>query len=370
MLFAWIVIILYMEEKVSDVIGLEQERILSQTISWLRFPLIVGVVMLHVDVPFDSQSFPLLSMFKYLLFNYFADLAVPLFFFFSGFLFFYKVTFNFTIYIKKLKKRFLSLVIPYLVWNLLFMLFVFFVQSLLPTLNNRNMINDYSMWDFINSFWNYSGLGYGCPILAPTWFLRDLIVIIIFTPVVYYLIKYTRGIFVVFLSFCYLLGVNCGIVGFPKSWLFFSLGATFSIFGVNFAILLRKYDDFFLSFGLLFVIMMMLFHFVGFHWHYVDKIYLTFGVFAVLSIVARHIGKMPKRYMPLLAESSFFLYLFHGFYITPLSKLYTNYIPINTFSGILGYFIIAFGACVIGIGGYCALKKLVPVFCSFLVGGR
>lgn len=87
----------------------------SETISYLRFPLIVLVVMIHskfdgvvvngVGLMHDG-GFPCYSTISTLVSNIIASIAVPLFYFISGFLFFFKTAFfSFDVYCSKIKKR-------------------------------------------------------------------------------------------------------------------------------------------------------------------------------------------------------------------------------------------------------------------------
>ena len=94
----------------------------SETISYLRFPLIVLVVMIHskfdgvvvngVGLMHDG-GFPCYSTISTLVSNIIASIAVPLFYFISGFLFFFK-TFLVLMYIvaksKKEQKLYLFLI--------------------------------------------------------------------------------------------------------------------------------------------------------------------------------------------------------------------------------------------------------------------
>lgn len=98
----------------------------SQTIDWLRFPLIICVIFIHnatlpadFDVTtIDWQSLSAGDLFIYMkiLFSHvLTHIAVPIFFMISGFLFFLrtpKLTLN--IYKNKIKKRLHTLLIPYL----------------------------------------------------------------------------------------------------------------------------------------------------------------------------------------------------------------------------------------------------------------
>lgn len=82
---------------------MDNEQLQSKVIKFLRFPLIVGVVLIHTQlttingVEGDTQLpqsfhgvFPIYETVSYLVAHLLARIAVPLFFVFSGFLFFYK----------------------------------------------------------------------------------------------------------------------------------------------------------------------------------------------------------------------------------------------------------------------------------------
>lgn len=102
--------------------------LLSKTISYLRFPLTVGVVFIHFDL---SQGLDIAGAthglnnpnWYYFIINLIsgtlATIGVPLFFLISGFLFFYRRDFDETVYKQKLKSRFMTLFIPYVLWNMI-----------------------------------------------------------------------------------------------------------------------------------------------------------------------------------------------------------------------------------------------------------
>ena len=86
----------------------------SETISYLRFPLIVLVVMIHskfdgvvvngVGLMHDG-GFPCYSTISTLVSNIIASIAVPLFYFISGFLFFFKTALVLMYIVAKSKKE-------------------------------------------------------------------------------------------------------------------------------------------------------------------------------------------------------------------------------------------------------------------------
>ena len=102
------------------------DELQSKTIAFLRFPLIVGVVLIHCyykELPIGGVKVPVMD--EYPIYKLIADLfsqvlartAVPLFFLISGYLFFYKSSFSWPMYGSKLRKRAQTLLLPYLFWN-------------------------------------------------------------------------------------------------------------------------------------------------------------------------------------------------------------------------------------------------------------
>ena len=122
-----------------------KDSTLSQVITALRFPLIVLVLFVHsnfkgVSFAWDnalkaSFSLPIGNINLSLgtsstLYRSLAPLANPFFFFISGLLFFHCRQFTRKVYINKIRHRLQSLLIPYILWNLLFLLIIAIGSSL------------------------------------------------------------------------------------------------------------------------------------------------------------------------------------------------------------------------------------------------
>lgn len=97
---------------------MEKKNLQSKVIDVLRFPMIVGVVLWHsffegimgLDIP--DSGIPIYHTTSFFISRILASVAVPLFFFISGYLFFFRTTFSVDVYKKKLKSRIKTLLIP------------------------------------------------------------------------------------------------------------------------------------------------------------------------------------------------------------------------------------------------------------------
>lgn len=112
-------------------------------------------------------------------------IAVPIFFILSGFLFFLNSNGSINDFLKKIKKRVRSLFIPFLLWSLFGIGFYFILQSIpcLTPFFTKELIIDYTFqkW-FLTIFVN--------PIPYQLWFIRDLMVLVLISPLLYYLLKH------------------------------------------------------------------------------------------------------------------------------------------------------------------------------------
>lgn len=229
---------------------LTEENVLSKTITFLRFPLIVAVVIIHTNLAdvmiggsllVNGSDFPVYNVLRHVLTNELARIAVPLSYFISGFLFFYRTEFTKTTYLKKIGKRLRTLMLPYIIWNLMVILLNLIAQTFMPSMiSGRNeLVVDYSLMDWLNIFWNHKGTG--CPICFQFWFIRDLMVVMLLSPVVYILIRYMKlwGIAILGVLWCF--DIWFDIISFSSSsFFFFSWGAWFSINKRNFVANLKS----------------------------------------------------------------------------------------------------------------------------------
>lgn len=187
---------------------MDSKYILSEDIKLLRFPLAVLIVFMHCDpiqdvIVFKGHNvdfaYNYIMYLTYFIARVLGDISVPLFFAISGYLFFVNAKkFDKYEYYNKLKKRSKTLLIPYLVWQILFLIKVI-VTKINTGYNNDNPIYSYTPIQYLESLWfypiKYSNIignkmfQWGAPINIPLWFVRDLIVTVCFSFLIFKILK-------------------------------------------------------------------------------------------------------------------------------------------------------------------------------------
>ena len=351
------------------------ERTILSSINSLRFPLILGVVFLHtfvIDegllgrVPYPHGEFPILEGFEYLLKTGIGDLCVACFFVISGYLFFRSGSLNREDYTRKLKSRLHTLFIPYIFWNTAFILFVTIVGLVFPSLaGDRRSVFTFELNDWLNAYWDLS-LG-----LIPLWYIRDLMIINLFAPLIYFLIKKMRGIFllILFVMWFFYIGIYINGIGLRAS-MFYCLGAYVAIEKPKIPAL----NGLWLIIITIPYIVLMIARYM-LHIRQDDDIYLWqasvfYGVVIMLLTVLSIHNRYEIKTSKLLLRNCFFIYVFHMFVIYIPDKLMLWAFPTSTFWGIIILGLVPIVTIMMCICVYETLRKVSPTFCRFISGER
>ena len=204
---------------------------LSEAINWLRFPLIFLIILLHCfSVQKINGNHEIYQGTLYPFSLWLGETGVPGFFFISGYLFYISKK----SYGQKLETRFHTLFIPYLLWNfiLLSIYIILYAIGYPQNINGKNIV-DYSIIDYLRLFWDRGSFDEGnfVPLLCPLWYIRNLIIMSIFSPLFYYNIRYARELFLMIMAIWWMSTYHNAFI--PQTVLFFCLGAYFSIFNMN-----------------------------------------------------------------------------------------------------------------------------------------
>ncbi|QRY58290.1 acyltransferase family protein [Sphingobacterium siyangense] len=367
--------------------SLTSATLLSKTIDFLRFPLIVGVVLIHTDFSniiiqgskqVNILHFPVFAHVFFLFSKLLFEVCVPLFFFISGFLFFYRTeSFTFEVYLKKLKSRLHSLFIPYIFWNLAVLFFFFLAQTFFGGLLSgvNKPIVQYSISDWLWSFWDTSHIHAqatkNLPINSPFWFIRDLMVVVVLSPIVYILIKKLHLFAVLLIGAIWVCNPYFYLPGWSTvSFFFFSAGAYFSLHKKNFVLVMKS----FLPWPTPCYILLLVGAFYSLGkgwWSYIYCANVLVGLISVVAVTASFIEKGRWRPNYFLASASFFIFAYHRLPLVFIIKLLFNQIRPQTDAALLFlYFLCPAIVILLGLLFYWAIKKLLPSFTAVICGGR
>lgn len=356
------------------------DKILSHTISFLRFPLIVAVVLLHSNLsvviingtrPVNAGQYPV-HEWLYRLFSYeLAEAAVPLFFFISGFLFFYRGDFSPRVYVNKIKRRVRSLLIPYLFWNMAVLVLFVLSQMYFSRISSGHTlpITEFTFSDWLRLFWDYSD---GHPIGYQFWFIRDLMVISLLSPVVFLFVRHLKCFAPFLCGIVWAFHLVPAVPGFgPMSIFFFTFGAWFSIRHRNFAVIFEKYRR---PLTALYAALLLC-DILSWHFHadppLLHESAIVTGLLTVTARTARGIRSGSLRVNGLLSGSAFWIYAIHLIPVALLLKCWLSFVrPLNEFTMIAGYVLIPTITVLFGIASYALSLRVAPRFTRIVTGGR
>ena len=343
---------------------------MSRLSNAVKVPMIIFVIFVHqnLSLEHDGRIGLLISSIVYV--------AVPVFFFISGYYFFFRGggSFGWAEYVGKLRKRATTLLLPYLLWNLLPMLNIIAgnAYSILFRGKSTAALQHYfsDLWSqgVYHIWWDITSGTF--PYDSPLWYVRDLIVMCVLSPVVYLLIRKTSRYGVALLVLLYVLGVNTNIVGLSMTAItFFSLGAYFSLNAHKgtsappvFAYSHRK--------ALICLTTAAIIIHVAFPSHPFSQpfllVYTVSGVFTTYYLT----GLLPPSVVNRLATMSssvFFIYALHNTCVLAFVGKAVRLFPVPHIIAILVTPFLTFGVCFLL---YCAAKRVCPKVLAILCGGR
>lgn len=182
----------------------------SRKISVLSFVLFIGVMGIHtynLEVyGLGEDSDTILSVIETFLNRFETGTCVPFFFMISGFLFFRN--FDITLLLQKYRSRGRSILIPYIIWNTVYYLYYVCVTRipLVAGIMNGDQKMPVGIIDYVQYIWS----GY-----YTLWFLRELIWLILLSPLWYLLLK-RRKYFLPEVIFVLMMLVSLNIIHIPE----------------------------------------------------------------------------------------------------------------------------------------------------------
>jgi len=340
----------------------------SQVIEFLRFPLIVCFIFYHNADYIDnfvhdihSMSTPLLD-FCMNIFRGPLAFRNQLFFFVSGFLFFINIVqLDILNYKNKIRNRLRTLFIPYLSWNFA-MFILFFILNIIPQINVNKEVDWYHFFDYF----------YQTPIVYQFWFVRDLMMAVLLTPIIYFFCKKTKIFGVLFLGVLWYFDWWFTITGLSSVCIFFFTAGAY--FGINKRNLIKDFGKIrSLSFVLYPVIAIADILTMEYDFnHYIHRVGIIMGIIFSFNLVSYWFGKDIIKPTKFLAAATFFVFAVHEplllkmiyrlslLIFSPQSDLaFTTLFFVNVILTALG-----------ALGLYYFLRRFLPGFTRIITGGR
>lgn len=381
----------------------------SQALDLLRFPLACIIVFVHIftnssvtvqGITYPFADMPLTSSLVVFARCFLSAQSMPIYFFIAGYVFFVGINFTMDVYERKMKNRFRSLVIPYFVWNII--AFAVKALPLIPIIGvlsaGEDKVIALHLANFLEIFWNnaYGVIQYPnvpiiegadtYPIDFPLWFVRDLIIVAITTPMLSLLLrKFKRG-FILALGLAWYLLPLTGLGHLYQiltAYFFFSLGAYLSIHGRDVAHEFKRVKWFgYIGYPVaaialfLYVILthqqnLIMTQGFGNHLIFLKNAAVLTGLIFAFNLAMACIRRWQIRVSKNLATASFFIYAAHGAILTPTGKLVgaiiTPYSDLHCAAYLLTEFALLSGGLLLL---FLLMKRLTPSLLRPLIGGR
>jgi len=361
--------------KIKDQDSFLAEAHQSELIKAMRFPLICLVVIAHsagaFPTPTVEWSLDGLNVFHYvaeMISRHFCGIGTCWFFVFSGFLLFYYLKdgeFSLEWVGAKWKKRIRSLLIPYLLWNLLAVLIIVFKNHFFQFLSLSVQNEELEMVRKGPLYWFFTG-----PADFPLWFLRDLMLLTLLAPLMYLFFKRFRWLSLSLLVLVYLSPLE-PFIPTMRSVFFFFIGVWLGTHRINLLTLCQRVKIPATIIAL--ILLPIAASQIGRPPHtFLLRLFYPFGMVVFMNICNKIIENKKKRdRLCTLSNSVFFIYAAHEIYILGWSKGICLRLFGTSLAGIwLRYLLVPVMVVMICLTLYRILDKLMPRALSFACGGR
>lgn len=345
------------------------DKNLSDKLRVLSSFSIIMVVYIH-SYYLEGETYELNKFIQNLIGQGICRVAVPLFFTISGYLFFININDGLTSVLIKIRKRAMTLLIPYIICNVWFVLvymLLHFTPAVAPFVNNDLFGNllDKDLWSILYAL-------FVDPAGFHLWFLRDLMLVVLCTPLIYYLMKYMSRITIIVLFFISLWqqSVYDGFL-FALTW--FTAGACLAVTKTRLQWKEYRYSR---IIGIMCLCCLVAdsvcraanidLHFI---YYFVAQILGVISVWLLYDyVVNKDLSQM--KLLNIVCRYTFFIYLFHEPTLNILKKLPPVIWGQSAQVYLICYLVVPWLMIALAtIVGFC-LNRFISKFYSILVGGR
>lgn len=348
--------------------------------------LILIIIVLYIHSGFHENEIQGMALNHYVqdfISGKLERLAVPLFYIISGYLFFINSQKGFNEIKRKIRSRFFTLFVPYLYGCVFFVLFFAFVKLIPNTAGfiNSNFDNyiSVSSFEILKSIFGVAGES-NSPLAFQLWFLRDLILIIAISPLLYLFLPRLKWFGILLLYLIVLFDIYNKSNLYPylprsifSSVFYFSLGGTIYLSKIT----IEKNKGLYI--GSLVIIAFIIFSLFELLLNYnIPKDYSViitlWGIVGVWmsydTIVKRNFSLDDSPYLRKVCNFTFFIYLFHEPTLNIVRKIIVLLIGKNSTGFLISYLVSPFIFTVIAVFVGNLIKLKIPIVYKSLVGGR
>jgi hypothetical protein len=213
------------------------------------------------------------------------------------------------------------------------------------------------------------------PIDIPLWYIRDLFMMVIISPIIYWMIRRFNVWYIAILGIAWCIKSaylpNGGYISMLITALFFfSWGGFHGINEINFVKEMKKFKYSIILY-LPIAVLDTLSIYTPYN-SYIHNIGIFIGLITVVNIASQLLesGKVHTR--DILINSTFFVFALHKLIIDDVAKIIFSllHLPDNTFIMLLFYVFVPIITIVICISIYNIIHKTVPQICIIFTGGR
>lgn len=350
----------------------------SDVVSAMRFPLVVLVVFSHcvlirenVPAEFVLSGDNVFLMVE-LLFRSFGSVAVPWFALISGYFFLSHNNFSVRDYRGAVLRRVRTLLIPYVLWNILFVIaiwskntiagYVGFSAGVQPV--EIAQLEHHSLLELIM-----------LPINHPLWYIRELLYLTVLSPLVYLSVRYLGRGAVVLWALLHLFGMRWGVIYTLCSPIafYFAIGMYLSYYSVDVLRLCHRLRWVGAVGMVCYFVLVVFYNDCRYVW-----LVRPFVIMSMLISLFNLYAWLRSRWafgfdLSLrLSAATFFVYAVHAMIIINLIRggLYTTPLGSNSWGHTAIFFLTGLLTTLVSLGIYYGFSRYLPRVTRVLCGGR
>lgn len=344
----------------------------SEKLKVLSFVAIILVLYIHSgfhDTPNEIQGMAINHYLQESISGMLGRCAVPLFYAISGYLFFLNTENGIIAIFRKMKKRVKTLLVPFVIAALFFPAF-YLLMEIFPFTNH--FINGSTAFSqnlqqpigeiLCSLFWHTPGGS--TPWAFHLWFLRDLIVIVAISPLLYFVKKIIGSGLLVLILF---------IASFFQIEILPVYALLWFMAGDAFLMKLDKANTYWIP--VVFIVLCIAeFVIPGLPWNQIQIPIIALGILSIWNlydkIVPASFELKKHKWLYLSCSFTFFIYLFHEPTLNIIRKLLILPLGRSSWGFAINYLVSpwVFAGIFIFVGYY--LKKYLPRIYAICVGGR